>query len=209
MELSSDSISEGQAIPHRYALATPTPEGKAELTGEDVSPHLRWSGEPEGVRSFAVSVVDPDVPADASRMEVEGLALGRDEPRVDFAHWLIVDIPPELHEIPEGADGDRFVAHGKPPGPTGFGGLSGQNGYTGLFAGSEERAGTYGGWDGPYPPWNDEVVHRYVFTVYALDVPSVGLQPGFTLDEFRRAIDGQILDTGELLATYTLNPRLR
>ena len=31
--------------------------------------------------------------------------------------------------------------------------------------------GDYYGYDGPCPPWNDELVHRYVFTLYALDVP--------------------------------------
>ncbi len=82
-------------------------DGKAEMAGRDLSPHLRWSGEPEGTRSFAISVVDPDVPADRTRMGVEGLSLGDDEPRVDFAHWLVANIPPAVHELPEGAGGRR------------------------------------------------------------------------------------------------------
>lgn len=209
LSLSSDSVRAGQPISERYAVATPTPDGKSEMAGADVSPHLRWSGEPEGTRSFALSVVDPDVPADSSRMGVEGLVLGEDEARVDFAHWIVVDIPAQVHEIPEGADPAGFVPRGKEPGPATFGGLTGQNGYTGLFAGNAELGGTYGGWDGPFPPWNDEVVHRYAFTVYAMDVPTLGLEPGFTLDGFRRALERHVLDSGELVATYTLNPRLR
>jgi Raf kinase inhibitor-like YbhB/YbcL family protein len=173
-----------------------------------VSPHLRWSGEPEGTRSFAISVVDPDVP-DRSRQGVEGLSLGDDEPREDFAHWLVVDIPSDVHELPEGAGGEGFVPHGRPTDPPVAGAVSGQNSYRELFDGNADLEGTYGGWDGPFPPWNDEVVHRYVTIVSALDVDSVGLAPGFTLAEFRAALDGHVLDQGRIVPTYTLNPSLR
>ena len=40
------------------------------------------------------------------------------------------------------------------------------------FASDKDMAGDYHGYDGPCPPWNDEIPHRYVFTVYALDVAS-------------------------------------
>jgi phosphatidylethanolamine-binding protein (PEBP) family uncharacterized protein len=89
------------------------------------------------------------------------------------------------------------------------GAISGQNGYRGLFEGNADLEGVYGGWDGPYPPWNDDVVHHYITTVSALDVESVGLAPGFTLDEFRDAIHGHVLDEGQIVPIYTLNPSLR
>jgi Raf kinase inhibitor-like YbhB/YbcL family protein len=205
----STSVADGQPIPETYAVAIPTAEGKAALGGRDLSPHLRWSGEPEGTRSFAISVVDPDVPADRTRMGVEGLLLGDDEPRVEFAHWLVVDLPPTVHGLPEGAGGDGFVPHGKPPEPPAHGAVTGQNDYRGLFEGNTELEGTYGGWDGPFPPWNDEHMHHYPTTVYALDVDSVGLRAGFTLEEFRAAIEGHVLDEGRIVPIYTLNPALR
>jgi Raf kinase inhibitor-like YbhB/YbcL family protein len=142
-------------------------------------------------------------------MGVEGLALGDDEPRVDFAHWLVADLPTEVHELPEGAGGDGFVAHGKPTAPPAQGGVTGENGYGGLFEGNVDLEGTYGGWDGPYPPWNDEQVHRYFTTVYALDVDTLGLEPGFTLEEFRTAMHGHILDEGQIVPVYSLNPNHR
>jgi hypothetical protein len=142
-------------------------------------------------------------------MGVEGLSLGDDEPRVDFAHWLVADIPRSVHELPEGAGGDGFVAHGRPPEPPVPGAVTGQNGYRGLFEGNPELEGTYGGWDGPYPPWNDELVHHYLLTVYALDADSLGLEPGFTLEEFRAEIHGHVLDEAQIVPTYTLNPSLR
>jgi Raf kinase inhibitor-like YbhB/YbcL family protein len=196
LEIESSSVRDGEPIPERHAVATPTPDGRAEMAGSDVSPHLRWSGEPEGTRSFAVSVVDPDVPADRTRQGVEGLWLGDDEPRVEFAHWLVVDIPAEVHELAEGAGGDGFVPHGRPADPPVAGSVSGQNGYRGLFEGNQDLEGTYGGWDGPFPPWNDEHVHHYVTTVFALDVPTVGLEPGFTMEQFRAGIEGHVLDEG-------------
>lgn len=209
MTLESTSIADGQPIPEAYALHVPTPDGRSDFGGGDRSPHLRWSGEPEGTRSFAISVVDPEVPADRTRMGVEGLSLGDDESRVEFAHWLVVDIPADVHELPEAAGGEGFVAHGRPPDPPVPGAVSGQNGYGGLFEGNPDLEGTYAGWDGPYPPWNDQHVHPYVTTVHALDVTTVGLQPGFTLRDFRAAIDGHVLDEATIVPTYTLNPSLR
>jgi Raf kinase inhibitor-like YbhB/YbcL family protein len=207
--IESTTLADGRPIPEAHAVATPTPDGRAEIAGADRSPDLRWSGEPDGTRSFALSIVDPDVPADRTRMGVEGLSLGDDEPRIEFAHWLVVDIPASVHEVAEGAGGDGFVPHGREPGRAPFGGIEGQNGYRGLFEGNADLEGIYGGWDGPFPPWNDEVVHRYVVTVHALDVETVGLDPGFTLEAFRDAIGGHVLAETTMVPTYTLNPALR
>jgi len=209
LAIESSSLADGRPIPQVHAVATPTPDGRAEMAGADRSPHLRWSGAPAGTRSFALSVIDPDVPADRGRMGVEGLSLGDDEPRIEFAHWLVVDIPADVHEVAEGAGGDGFVPHGREPGRASFGGIEGQTGYRGLFEGNPDLDGTYGGWDGPFPPWNDEVVHRYEVSVYALDVDTVGLRPGFTLEAFRDAIDGHVLERATIVPTYTLNPSLR
>jgi Raf kinase inhibitor-like YbhB/YbcL family protein len=208
-DLRSDTLADGEPIPIEHAVATPTPEGRAEMAGRDLSPHLHWEGTPDGTRSFALSVVDPDVPADRGRMGVDGLSLGEEEPRVEFAHWLVVDIAPDVDELPAGSGGDGFVAHGKPPGPMLAGGVSGANGYGGLFQGNPALEGTYGGWDGPFPPWNDERIHRYVTTVYALDVPSTGLTGAYSLEDFRGAISGHILAEATIVPTYTLNPSLR
>ncbi len=209
MTLESTSVAHDEPIDLVHVIATPTDDGKAEMAGADRSPHLRWSGEPPGTRSFAISVVDPDVPADRTRMGVEGLSLDHTEPRIDFAHWLVVDLPRDVHELPEGAGGEGFVAHGRPPAPTSVGGVQGRNSYRELFEGNPDLEGTYHGWNGPFPPWNDEQVHRYITTVYALDVETLGLEPGFGLDEFRAAIDGHVLDSAEIVPTYTVNPALR
>ena len=101
------------------------------------------------------------------------------------------------------------MAHGRPPGPTTVGGVQGENGYRGLFEGSADLEGTYGGWDGPFPPWNDEHVHHYVTTVFALDVESLALEAGFDFQAFRRAIEGHVLASAEIVPTYKVNDELR
>ena len=58
------------------------------------------------------------------------------------------------------------------------------------FASDENMAGNYGGYDGPCPPWNDERVHHYITTVYALDLDALGVGENFTLDEAKKAMEG-------------------
>ena len=68
--------------------------------------------------------------------------------------------------------------------------------------------GEYLGYDGPCPPWNDSIVHRYHFRIYALDVDRLHLADGFTVTELRVAMDGHVLAEAEVMGTYTLNPAL-
>jgi phosphatidylethanolamine-binding protein (PEBP) family uncharacterized protein len=67
-------------------------------------------------------------------------------------------------------------------------------------------AGEYYGYDGPCPPWNDDRVHTYVFTLYALDIPRLPLEGRFTGKEARLAISGHILDEARIFGVYSLNP---
>ena len=207
LKVESESITHGERVPDAHAFAVPDGAGKAAPEGGNRSPHLRWSDHPEETRSFVVVVYDPDVPADFTDANQEGKTLPQDAPRSDFCHWLLVDIPAEVNELPEGAGSTEIVAGGKPVGETEHG-VAGANTFTDATAGDPEMGGTYGGYDGPWPPFNDERLHHYHFVVYALDVPSLGLEGEFKLDDVRDAIEGHVLDQGELVATYTLNADL-
>jgi hypothetical protein len=66
--------------------------------------------------------------------------------------------------------------------------------------------GTYLGYDGPCPPWNDSLVHHYDITLYALDVESVGVSGDFTVDDARLAMEGHVLAEATLRGTYAINP---
>ena len=108
------------------------------------------------------------------------MSVPRDQPRCDFVHWVMADIPASVREIAAGSCSDGFVVKGKttPAGPAGS--RQGLNDFTGWFAGNPDMAGDYLGYDGPYPPFNDERVHRYFFRVFALDVASLQLPARFT-----------------------------
>jgi Raf kinase inhibitor-like YbhB/YbcL family protein len=69
--------------------------------------------------------------------------------------------------------------------------------------------GDYYGYDGPCPPWNDEIIHRYVFTLFALDIPTLPVEGKLTGQQVRAAMHGHILAEASLTGTYTLNPLLK
>lgn len=204
MTLESTSFADGQPIDARYAFCQPRPTEGGD--GGNVSPHLRWSGAPDGTRSFAVVLHDPDVPADGTDANKDDATIPEGADRVDFYHWLLVDVPADLSEIAEGALSDGVIAGGREPGRTTHG-LEGVNDYTSFFEGSD-MAGTYGGYDGPCPPFNDERLHHYHLTVYALDVQSLGLDEGghFRGQDVMDALEGHVLDQAEVVGTFTRNP---
>jgi Phospholipid-binding protein len=70
-------------------------------------------------------------------------------------------------------------------------------------------AGTYRGYDGPCPPWNDMRVHRYHFTVYALDCEKVNVPDDFTAVEALEAIRPHILAEARITGTYAINPGVK
>ena len=132
-----------------------------------------------------------------------------DLPRVDFFHWLLVDLPPHTSAFSEGQWSRGFSVGGK-PGPATDGPVrQGLNDFTGWFAADAAHAGRYFGYDGPFPPFNDSLVHHYLFTLYALDVPRLAVQGDFNGAQVREALAGHVLGAATLSGTYTLNRRLR
>jgi len=129
-------------------------------------------------------------------------------PRVDFFHWVLVDLPPMLAGFAEGEWSRGFTTRGKPGPAAAHGARQGLNDYTGWFASNAEMGGNYFGYDGPFPPFNDAIVHRYVFTLYALDVERLAVEGSFTGPEARAAMRGHVLAEASFSGTYTLNARL-
>jgi hypothetical protein len=70
-------------------------------------------------------------------------------------------------------------------------------------------AGEYFGYDGPCPPWNDEIVHRYHFTVYALDLDRCPVEGTFTGPDVLKAVEGHVLGEGSMVGTYAIYPKAR
>jgi hypothetical protein len=205
MKLTSSSFTDGQKIPGDYSFCIPDPAHHVCL-GKNLNPQLAWSGAPAGTRSFALICHDPDVPSKGDNVNQEGRSVPAALPRVDFFHWLLIDLPATLAEIKPGEFSKEVTPRGK-PGPAAIhGARQGINDYTGWFAGDNDMRGDYYGFDGPCPPWNDEIVHHYVFTLFALDVDKLALDGKFTGQEVRAAMQGHILDQASLTGVYTLNP---
>lgn len=208
MHLRSDSFTPYARFPERLAFGEHDPATRFAFAGNR-NPHLAWSGAPAGTRSFALICVDRDVPSRGDDVNQPDRTVPLDLPRVPFHHWVVVDLPASLSSIAEGSHSDGVTPRGKPPGPTPDGGRQGVNDFTGWFAGHAEMGGTYCGYDGMAPPWNDERMHAYRFRVYALDVPTLGLEGAFTAADAYRAMEGHVLDRAELVGLYAINPAPR
>lgn len=107
--------------------------------GENISPALSWSGAPEGTRSYVVTCYDPDAPTPSG-----------------FWHWVAVNLPASVTELPTGAGGSdadlREIAGDK------------------AFHVRNDMSQLQ--YDGAAPPEGDPA-HRYYFVVHAVDVPEL------------------------------------
>lgn len=101
----------------------------------NTSPHLAWSNVPDGTESFTITCFDPDAPTPSG-----------------FWHWVLVDLPGDLREIPAG-----FAAGSLPDGAFHVRNDGGEAGFLGAA-----------------PPEGDQP-HRYFFVVHAVGAPRLGV----------------------------------
>ena len=181
---------------------------KATFEGGNISPAVSWTPGPGGTKSYALLMTDPDVPTDTSLIGKPGVLIAASAPRQTIYHWVLVDIPPGLLFLSEGAESTGRVPKGKPYGPMPHG-VRGVNAYTQLMASDPEMKGEYGGYDGPHPPPNDLRIHHYTVRVVALNVPTLGLSGPFTGADVEKALVGHIMAEGEDVGSYTSNPSLK
>jgi Raf kinase inhibitor-like YbhB/YbcL family protein len=208
MKITSSSFADNGVIPAEFAFCAQDPATRVTLS-KNRNPHLAWTGAPAGTRSFAIVCHDPDVPSRGDDVNQEGRVVPRSLPRIDFFHWVLVDLPAHVTTVEAGEFASSVTPRGKPGPEAPQGARQGINDYTGWFAGDKEMAGDYYGYDGPCPPWNDEIPHRYVFTVYALDVDRLPVQGSFGGNDVRRAIERHVLAQAAITGRYTLNPAVK
>lgn len=202
MKIHSESFEHRQRIPAKFAAGQPSGDGYGFAPNRN--PHLAWSDVPEGTQSFALLCIDPDVPTDASPAQIPA-----EQPRTDFTHWAMVDIPAGVREIAAGSCSDGVVPHGKaePKGPSGS--RQGLNDYTGWFANDADMGGDWRGYDGPFPPPHDLRLHRYFFRVFALDIARLDVPDRFTAGDVLQAMHRHVLGEASIYGTYSLNPSVK
>jgi Raf kinase inhibitor-like YbhB/YbcL family protein len=176
--------------------------------GENKNPHLAWSNIPEEAQSLILICVDTDVPSSVEHFNKEGATISAALPRVEFMHWVMVDIRPIDGGVSEGECSDGITPGGKqnPNGPEGS--RQGINDYTSFMAGDPEMEGNYFGYEGPCPPWNDEIAHHYRFKLFACDFDVCPVAETFTGQDVLKVVQGHILSETELTGLYSLNPNL-
>jgi Raf kinase inhibitor-like YbhB/YbcL family protein len=151
LHITSDSFAEGGKIPKKHVYKG--------CGGENVSPHLAWSGAPAGTKSFVITCFDPDAPTGSG-----------------YWHWLVYNVPATVSSL---AAGDTKLGGGK----------SGRTDYGET------------GYGGPCPPKGDGE-HRYIYRVYALDVPSINASEGTGGASVTFMTRGHVLATGALTAKF-------
>lgn len=208
MRFTSYSFQDNQPIPDEYAFCVYDPKHHA-TPGSNINPAFEWSGMPEGTKSLVLICHDPDAPSKPDDVNQEDREVPASLPRMNFYHWVLVDLPKDPASIREGEFSNGVTVGGKPgtAGPRGT--RQGLNSYTDWFAGNDQMAGHYYGYDGPCSPWNDSIVHHYIFTLYALDVERCPVEGGFSATEVLKAIQGHILSEAKITGTYSLNPKVQ
>lgn len=101
-----------------------------------------------------------------------------DAPGGTFIHWILFNIPPDTKELPAGIKEEKKLDNGA---------IHGQNDFGRL------------GYGGPCPPSGTE--HRFIFKIFALDT-MLNLKSGISINQFSNAIQGHVLDKGELIGMY-------
>jgi phosphatidylethanolamine-binding protein (PEBP) family uncharacterized protein len=102
MQLTSQSFPDGGAIPGEFAFAVMDAAHHVSLS-TNRNPHLAWSDVPKGTKSFVLICHDSDVPSRADDVNKEDREIPASLPRVDFFHWLLIDIPANAREISPGS----------------------------------------------------------------------------------------------------------
>jgi Raf kinase inhibitor-like YbhB/YbcL family protein len=208
MKLTTTAFSDGGVIPAEFAFGAIDPAAHVKLSGNR-NPDFKWSELPAETQSLVLLCHDPDVPSRGDDVNKEGRSVPASLPRVDFFHWVLIDLPADAAPIERGEFSDGVTPRGKPGPHAPRGARQGINDYTGWFAGDKDMAGNYFGYDGPCPPWNDELPHRYVFTLMALDVRRLDVAGAFSGSDVRNAAASHLLAKASVTGRYTLNPTLR
>ena len=92
--LTSSAFTDEETIPQEFTC-----------DGEDVSPPLQWSDPPQGTRSYALIMDDPDAPVGT------------------WVHWVLYDLPADARALEKAVPPDAERPYGSRHGKNGWGRL--------------------------------------------------------------------------------------
>jgi phosphatidylethanolamine-binding protein (PEBP) family uncharacterized protein len=183
MKFTSESFADGGAIPEHHAFCIPDHAGRAKL-GQNRNPQLGWSDLPPGTQSVVIICHDPDVPSKGDDVNKEGRTIPASLARVNFCHWVLIDMPASGSPIRDGEFSSGATVKGK----------------GGPFAPRNTRQGL-----NDYTVWFQSDPNM----AFALDVEKCPVQRKFTAADVVKALKGHILGTAQISGLYSLNPAVR
>jgi Raf kinase inhibitor-like YbhB/YbcL family protein len=153
--LTTASFQDGGEIPPKYTQSSPNP----------ISPSLAWSHVPANTAAFVLIMHDPEA-VDNKMTE-------------DHLHWMLLNIPATVHELPEGVPATPTLGDGTIQCKN----VGGTVGYRGPGAGAQ----------GPH--------HHYTLEMFALDT-KLGLGPDATRSDVLKAMEGHILGKAVVVGRF-------
>ena len=181
--LSSPDLKDGERLALKNAGNN---KANPNCIGENVSPPLAWKNAPEGTKSYALLMIDPE--------GRNGLGAVLGQPHV-VAEWG--GKPGGVAPSPGGVS--HWVAYDIPASVTGF--AEGE-----VSKPSEKYVGGIGtakltNYTGPCTPAGP--LHHYTFTLIATDLEPSALAPGLTREELVKALDGHAKQATGLIGTFS------
>ena len=101
MQLTSTSFANGRPILAEFAFCAIDAKTHTTLS-LNRNPHFAWSDAPAVSKSFARICHDSDVPSKGVDVNQEGRSVPTALPRVDFFHWVLIDIPASVSNMAAG-----------------------------------------------------------------------------------------------------------
>jgi Raf kinase inhibitor-like YbhB/YbcL family protein len=146
----------GKYIPNRFAH-------KGMRGGQNVSLPVLWGDVPPATKSFVLTITD------------------RHPIAKNWVHWYVVNIPPAVRELSEGASS----AHGRMP----EGALELRNSFNEM------------GYGGPKPP-RGTGPHEYVIAMLALSVDALPIGPFTSPEDCAKSLEGLVIDSGSVVGIF-------
>lgn len=113
LKVEVEGIAGDAMIPDEFSGCVPD-ASEHSRPGQNRQPQVSWSAGPEGTKSYAVIMSDPDVPTVFDDANAEGKTLPSDMKRREYTHWIVTDIPATQTSFAANSEGNEAVRYQGP-----------------------------------------------------------------------------------------------